>query len=177
MQIYSQFYKTDTIEVFYSLQSTKPENFRSKTWATRHHAPLEGLEISASMNTHSHAPPSSFTHSHTLVISHVLTRAMMSSSTNRLTRLIRRPGLTRPTRKFDPDPNCLPKKKKMWKKIPWPSRPLTLTKKSKISKRTCPTQNILILGPISSFEARKLCKRPISKKLTFVQILTKRQNF
>ena len=95
MQIYSQFYKTDTIEVFYSLQSTKPENFRSKTWATRHHAPPEGLEISASMNTHSHAPPSSFTHSHTLVISHALTRAMMSSSTNQLTRL------SKPTR-FDP---------------------------------------------------------------------------
>ena len=55
-----------------------------------------------------------------------------------------------------------------------------MTKKSKISKRTYPTQffkYIPILGPISSFEARKLCKRPISKKLTFVQMLTKCQNF
>ena len=61
-----------------------------------------------------------------------------------------------------------------------PNGPLTMTKKSKISKRTCPTQffeYIPILGPISSFKARKLCKRPISKKLTFVQMLTKRQKF
>ena len=52
--------------------------------------------------------------------------------------------------------------------------------KSKITKRTCPTQffeYIPILGPIYSFEARKLCKRPVSKKLTFVQMLTKCQNF
>ena len=51
-----------------------------------------------------------------------------------------------------------------------PSGPLTMTKKSKISKRTCPTQffeYIPILGPISSFKARKLCKRPISKKVDF----------
>ena len=48
-----------------------------------------------------------------------------------------------------------------------PSRLLTLTRKSKFSKRTCPTQffeYIPILGPVSSFEVQKLCKRPISKK-------------
>ena len=62
----------------------------------------------------------------------------------------------------------------------WPSKLLTLTKKSKFSKRTCPTQffeYIPILGPVFLFEAQKLCKRPISKKLTFVQMLTKCQNF
>ena len=45
-----------------------------------------------------------------------------------------------------------------------------LTRKSKISKQTCPTQffeYIPILGPVSSFEAQKLCKRPISKKVNF----------
>ena len=44
--------------------------------------------------------------------------------------------------------------------------PLTLTKKSKFSKRTYPTQffeYIPILGSVSSFETRKLCKRPISR--------------
>ena len=44
--------------------------------------------------------------------------------------------------------------------------PLTLTKKSKFSKRTYPTQffkYIPILGSVSSFKTRKLCKRPISK--------------
>ena len=48
-----------------------------------------------------------------------------------------------------------------------PSRLLTLTRKSKFSKRTCPTrffEYIPILGPVSSFKARKLCKCPISKK-------------
>ena len=48
-----------------------------------------------------------------------------------------------------------------------PSRLLTLTRKSKFSKRTCPTrffEYIPILGPVSSFEAQKLCKHPISKK-------------
>ena len=48
----------------------------------------------------------------------------------------------------------------------WLSGPLTLTKKSKSSKRTCPTQffeYIPILGPISSFKTQKLCKCPVSK--------------
>ena len=52
----------------------------------------------------------------------------------------------------------------------WPIGPLTLTKKLKFSKRTCPTQffeYIPILGPVSSFESQKLCKRPISKKVDF----------
>ena len=51
-----------------------------------------------------------------------------------------------------------------------PSRLLTLTRKSKFSKRTCPTrffEYIPILGPVSSFEVQKLCKRPISKKVDF----------
>ena len=58
------------------------------------------------------------------------------------------------------------KKKKKKRKMLWPSGPLTLTKKSKFSKQTCPTQffkYIPILGPVSSFEAQKLCKCPVSK--------------
>ena len=52
----------------------------------------------------------------------------------------------------------------------WLSGLLTLTRKSKFSKRTCPTrffEYIPILGPVSSFEAQKLCKRLISKKIDF----------
>ena len=51
---------------------------------------------------------------------------------------------------------CKKKKKKLW-----PSRTLTLTKKSKFSKMACSTQffeYIPILRSVSSFEARKLCK-------------------
>ena len=64
------------------------------------------------------------------------------------------------------EPPATKKKKKEREKMLWPSGPLTLTKKSKFSKQTCPTQifeYILILGPVCSFEAQKLCKRPISK--------------
>ena len=48
----------------------------------------------------------------------------------------------------------------------WLGGPLTLTKKSKFSSRTCPTQFfecILNLGPISSFKTQKLCKCLVSK--------------
>ena len=51
-----------------------------------------------------------------------------------------------------------------------PSRLLTLTRKSKFSKRTCPTQffeHIPILGPVSSFEVQKLCKRQYFQKVDF----------
>ena len=92
-----------------------------------------------------------------------------------------RPGLTRsswpgPTGKSDPvwtacqKERKKEKKKKRREKILPPSGLLTLTKKSKFSKRACPTQffkYILILGPVSSFETQKLCKRPISKKVDF----------
>ena len=113
-----------------------------------------------------HAPPRATTKSGTrqrhFTRSHAPTQ--LSHTVNALTRATRaydviitrlsifdpdRPG---PNRKFDPDRTGLNSKKK---------------KKSKISKWTCPTQffeYISILGPISSFEARKLCKRQISKK-------------
>ena len=57
---------------------------------------------------------------------------------------------------------------------------LTLTKKSKFSKRTCPTQffeYILILGPVSSFEAQKLRKCPVSKSWLLHKYWPKSQNF
>ena len=62
----------------------------------------------------------------------------------------------------------------------WPSGPLTLTKKSKLSKRTCLTQffeYIPILGPISSFEAQKLRKCPVSKSWLLHKYWPKSQNF
>ena len=62
----------------------------------------------------------------------------------------------------------------------WPGGPLTLTKKSKFSKRTCPTQffeYIPILGPVSSFEAQKLCKCPVSKSWLLHKCWPKSQNF
>ena len=58
VQICSEFQKTDHTKRLYGFRSTKPENFRSKTWATRCHAPPEGPAISASTNTPSHVPPS-----------------------------------------------------------------------------------------------------------------------
>ena len=76
------------------------------------------------------------------------------------------------TNRFDPDrPGNLTRirtacKKRERERMLWPSRPLTLTKKSKISKWTCSTQffeYIPILGSISSFETQKLCKRLIFK--------------
>ena len=107
----------------------------------------------------------------------------MTSSYTGLTRLSKRPGLTRTDPQIWPGPNCLPKKKERKKRerenalTDWT---LTLTKKSKFSKWTYPTQffeYIPILGFVSSFETRKSCKRPISRKLTFAQIRTKSQNF
>ena len=62
----------------------------------------------------------------------------------------------------------------------WPSGLLTLTKKSKFSKWTCPTQffeYIPILGPVSSFEAQKLCKCPVSKSWLLHKYWPKSQNF
>ena len=62
----------------------------------------------------------------------------------------------------------------------WLGGPLTLTKKSKFSKRTCPTQffkYILIWGPISSFEAQKLCKCPVSNSWLLHKCWPKSQNF
>ena len=77
-----------------------------------------------------------------------------------------RPGLTRLYRSdliwpVDPDLDWTTTKKGP---RPW----LILTKKSKFSKPTCPTRffkYIPILGSVSSFETRKLHKRPISKKI------------
>ena len=72
------------------------------------------------------------------------------------------------------------KKKKKWEKMLWPGGPLTLTKKSKFSKRTCPTQffeYISILGPVSSFETQKLCKCPVSKSWLLHKYWPKSQNF
>ena len=62
----------------------------------------------------------------------------------------------------------------------WLSGPLTLTKKSKFSKQTCLTQffaYIPILGPVSSFEAQKLCKCPISKSWLLHKCWPKSKNF
>ena len=87
------------------------------------------------------------------------------------------PGLTRTDLETWPGPNRLKKKKK---KMLWPSKPLTLTKKSKFSKRTCPTQffeYIPILEPISSFEAQKLCKCLVSKSWRLHKYWPKSQNF
>ena len=61
-----------------------------------------------------------------------------------------------------------------------PSRLLTLTRKSKFSKQTCLTQffeYIPILGPVSSFEAQKLCKRSISKKVDFCANIDQKSKF
>ena len=62
----------------------------------------------------------------------------------------------------------------------WPSGLLTLTKKSKFSKWTCPTQffeYIPILEPVSSFEAQKLCECPVSKSWLLHKCWPKSQNF
>ena len=93
------------------------------------------------------------------------------------------PGLTRTDLETWPGPNRLKKKKKKKgerEKMLWPSGPFTLTKKSKFSKRTCPTQffeYIPIFGPVSSFEAQKLRKCPVSKSWLLHKYWPKSQNF
>ena len=126
---------------------------------TRSHAPIRASHASPWWLTRSHAP---------LQLYDVM---MMSLPTFSLTRFLG----TDPNRW--PDPNRLKKKKK---KMLWPSGPLTLTKKSKFSKRTCPTQffeYIPILGPISSFETQKLCKCPVSKSWLLHKCWPKSKNF
>ena len=156
--------------VFYGLRSTKPKNFRPKNPSTRLHASPKDSAVLPSV-------------SRATLPSHALARA--TRALQRYDVILHYPGLTRfiQTALFDPDRLAnltrseLPaktkerkKKKKRREKILPPSGLLTLTKKSKFSKRACPTQffkYILIFGPVSSFETQKLCKRPISKKVDF----------
>ena len=61
-----------------------------------------------------------------------------------------------------------------------PSGPLTMTKKSKISKRTCPTQffeYIPILGPIPSFEAKKIVQKSSFQRVDFCANVDQTSNF
>ena len=132
--------------VSHSSQAQKPK-----------HAPPKDPMVAAFDNTHSY----SWSRAHTCRRS--LTRwrwytcllRMTSSSTTSVW-----PGLT-----WKPDPvrtacqkkNLNKKKKKKF----WPNWTLTLTKKSKFSKKACSNQffeYIPILRSISSFEAQKLCK-------------------
>ena len=165
------------------LRSTRPENFRSRCQATPLHAPPEGPAITSVFSRTDADPSCAFTRS---------TRQALTCALCAWRHGWRYPplsGLTRLTR-FDPDwPGNLTrseppqkKKKKMREreKMLWPSGPLTLTKKSKFSKRTCPTQffeYIPILGPVSSFEAQKLCKCPVSKSWLLHKCWPKSKNF
>ena len=174
---------------FYGLRSTNPKNFGIKRAAMRLHAPSEWSPQRTCTAAFFHVLTrvGRLTHARKCQMvapdSHVL--HMQRDTRVQISDVIRDVILhgsdpfvqiwLGPTRKFDLDPNPLKKKKfnsikLKKKKMLWPNGPLTMTKKLKISKRTCPTQffeYIPILGPISSFEARKLCKCPISKKVDF----------
>ena len=128
-------------------RSTKPKNFRPERWATRHQKVQKFLPQRTRASIFLHAPK----------VSHAPTRAMTSWMTSPPIMVWSVcpcwPSLTRSSW---PSPNRLQKKKKLW-----PSRTLTLTKKSKFSKMACSTQffkYIPILRSVSSFETRKLCK-------------------
>ena len=83
-----------------------------------------------------------------------------------------------PTWKSNPDTNRL-KKKKEREKILWPNGPLTLTKKSKFSKRTCPTQFFKYIPILIRFFIRssEIVQTSNFQKLTFALILTKCRKF
>ena len=134
-------------------RSTKPKNCRPEWWATRHQKVQKFLhqQTRASIFLHALTRAESF--------SCADTRHDVMDDISTHYGLIRLP---RPTQ-FDPfiltrsEP---PAKKKKKKKL-WPSRTLTLTKKSKFSKMACSTQffkYIPILRSVYSFETRKLCK-------------------
>ena len=107
---YSKFQKTDNTRRSTGPRSKKPKNCRPEQWATRHHVPLEGSKISASTNTLTRAPQ--------------LHDIMMTSLTTfSLTRFL------------GPDPNRWPGSNRLRKKCFDQVWPLTLTKKSKISKK------------------------------------------
>ena len=83
------------------------------------------------------------------------------------------PGSLEPTRIGDPV-------RIAWEKKLWPNLTLTLTKKSKISKKGLSHSvfaYIPILESVSLFETWKLCKLSNFQKLTFTQILTKMSKF
>ena len=172
MQIYSQFYKTDTTRVLYSLMTTKPENFRHKSWTmhcqniwrwlpleTRATPPAHALACIGASFTRVHAP-----HADTCLLALWCHGWHLYDVTTHygLARL------SRPTRfdsfiltQFEPPAK---RERERERECFDHVRPLTLTKKSKFSKWTCPTQffeYIPILGSISSFETWKLRKRPI----------------
>ena len=151
--------------LFYGFRSTKPKKIRDQKSC---HAPPRASNDASVHNlklTRWRMPPSSYhafpraTHFHALYLD-----PRLSCMTSWMTSA----DPIWPTWKSDPDPNRLKKKKR--EKILWPNGPLTLTKKSKFSKWTCPTQffeYILILGPVSSFEAQKLCKLSKFQKVDF----------
>ena len=148
-----------------ALDRQNPKKFETKKAVTRRHAPLMTPVFAASTNTCSHVPPVSLTRLHA---------PGLSPRAARHTRALWRHGwhlydvtthyglthLSRPTQ-FDPfiltrsEPPAKKKKKKLW-----PSRTLTLTKKSKFSKRAYSTQFLVyipILESVSLFETWKLC--------------------
>ena len=179
VQICSKFQKTDNTRRSTRPRSTKPKNCRPKQWATRHHAPPEGLEISAPTNTHSYALPFSFTRSHALEVSHAPTRAMTSWMTSPPTMVWSicpgPPGLTRSSW---PGPNHLKKKRKrksfdqvklwLWPKVQnfqkWPV-PLNFL------------STFRFWDPFLHVKLGNCANCPIPKKLTFAQILTKKLKF
>ena len=155
--------------VFYGFRSTKPKQIRDQKSCQRRHAPLMTPVFAASANTRTRATYKS--HALTRVGAQSTcyasyARAMMSWMTSlwRLHPLRSDPFIQAdPVWPIHPDPvrTACQKKIKWKKKKLWPSRTLTLTKKSKFSKRACSTQffeYIPILRSVSSFEARKLCK-------------------
>ena len=163
MQICSQFYKTYIMGSCTALEIQKLENFRPRNIDTHCHAPPKMPAFTASISR------ANTRHPHQIMLSHT---SRVATHLNCMTSWMMSDDL-----EISPESE-LPKKKKKKKRERerekmlwlWPRGPLTLTTNSEFSKRTCPTQffeYITILGSISSFKTRKLCKHPISRKLTF----------
>ena len=131
---YARDFRNGQYEEIHRAPIYKTQKFQARTMS---HTPPESPEIFASTNTRLHLPSRAHTRRKFLMRRHAPWRHGWHIH----------PLWSEPLAK---------KKKKLW-----PSRTLTLTKKSKFSKMACSTQffeYIPILRSVSSFETRKLCK-------------------
>ena len=152
---YSKFQKTDNTRRSTWSRSKKPKNCRPEQWATRHHAPLEGSEISASTNTLTRAPQ--------------LHDVMMTSLTTFSLILF-----------LGPDPNRWPGSNRLRKNALTKFDLWLWPKSQNFQKMPVPLSFLYTFWFWNPFLCSRLgncANYPISKKLTFTQILTKKSNF